>query len=254
MSEDVQQSASPPVQVGRKLFSYRAVGVASVLGGPLAGSILMGLNYRRLGNGGAAVKVIVFGILITGLLIWAGWFIPGSWQRYIGIGLAVAMIYYAKSAQGRLVDQHINMGGKLASMWSAAGVGLAIILPILAITLGYTFMTNPMKEVTIGTKDKVYYLEAATEQDAKALGEQLKAIGYFQDRGVAAEMVKGKDGVTVGFVVHDGIWDNPKSVSAFTQLCRQIAPAVGGLPFKLRLLDSHGDTKKEVKVEPDSSS
>jgi hypothetical protein len=97
-------------------------------------------------------------------------------------------------------------------------------------------------------------LAAATEQDAKTLGEELKAVAYFRDHGVAVELIKGKHRVAPGFFVHDNVWDSPKSVSAFTELCRQIAPAVGGLPLELRLLDSDGNTKKEVKVEQDSSS
>jgi hypothetical protein len=184
MSEDVQlsESVSPPVAVGYTLFSHRAVGVASLLGGPLAGSILMGLNYGRLGRTAAVVQVIIFGTLITGLLIWAGWPLPDSFKPYIAFGIALAMRSSANSVQGAAVQQHVKVGGQLASMWSAAGVGLATLVSFLLIVLAYTLRTSPTKEVTIGAKDKVYYLEGALEQDAKRLGGQLKSVGYFHDR------------------------------------------------------------------------
>jgi len=242
------ESGLPPAAPTYKLYDYRAVCLATILGSALAGSILMALNYRRLGDAAAAVKILVVGILVTGLVSFSGWF-SGTMQGAMPIVLTLIMMYSAKVIQGPSLEHHVRLGGKLGSMWTALGVGLAILLSLLLIMVGYSYVTAPMNKVIIGTKDKVYYFGTATEQDAEALGQALKSGGYLQDRGGSVLLTKDKDGVTISFVVKEGFWNDPESVSALAEAGRKIAPAVGGLPIKVRLVDSNWNTKKEVTVK-----
>jgi hypothetical protein len=102
--------------------------------------------------------------------------------------------------------------------------------------------------VTIGARDAVYYFGSATEDDAKALGQALRAAGYLEDLGVSAILLKG-DRTAVSFVVQEGIWDRPETVAALERLVRQVAPSIGGLPIELRLLDPQMETRKRVAVQ-----
>jgi hypothetical protein len=100
-------------------------------------------------------------------------------------------------------------------------------------------------KVTAGVRDEVYYYGSATAQEAEALGRALKSNGYLVDSG--ASVVLSKDGVTsISFVVGDGAWDRPGTVSAFEGLVRKVAPSVGGSPIDLRLLNSSMEVEKEV--------
>jgi hypothetical protein len=99
--------------------------------------------------------------------------------------------------------------------------------------------------VIAGAKDEVYYYGSATAPEAEALGRALQSNGYLVDSG--ASVVLSKDGVTsISFVLGDGAWNRPGTVSAFEGLVRKVAPSVGGLPVDLRLLNSSMEVEKEV--------
>src|SRR5262245_6630619 len=51
------------------LHSLAAIGIATFLGGPLAGSILMGRNYAKLGRSGTGWFTFLIGIASTALLL-----------------------------------------------------------------------------------------------------------------------------------------------------------------------------------------
>lgn len=74
------------------LFDANSVGLATLFGGPVAGSFLMALNYRRLELTGKAVVALTIGIIVTGLAILVGWNLPKS----VTFPLALALLYGTK--------------------------------------------------------------------------------------------------------------------------------------------------------------
>ncbi len=228
-----------------KLFDPTSVGLAAFLGSPIAGTVLMGINYRRLGKSGAASAAIVTGVAITGLVIACGRWIP-QWATFaVGLVLFLGTYNAAKVLQGPLVARHEQMGGQTISRWAATGVGLIALAAWVGVIL---FSTGAGSKVVVGSKDNVYYSGSATKQDAEALGAALKADGFFTDRGATVLLSKGNDGTVVSFVVQDGIWGQPDMVAGFEEVGRQVAPSVGGFPIKVRLTNTQQQTKKEVTV------
>jgi hypothetical protein len=102
-------------------------------------------------------------------------------------------------------------------------------------------------KLAIGANDAVYYFGDATNSDASALGEALRAAGYFTDKGATVALLKG-EGAVISFVVQEGLWNQPAVTATLERLVRQIAPSVGGLPIELRLLDGNMDIKQRVAV------
>ena len=100
----------------------------------------------------------------------------------------------------------------------------------------------------IGTKDEVFYSGSATKDEAQALGNGLKAIGFFTDKGANVFVDKGKDGTIVSFVVKDGVWDNPAMVASFEAIARREASTVGGLPITMHLVNASLDVKKSEPI------
>lgn len=96
-------------------------------------------------------------------------------------------------------------------------------------------------------KDSVYYLGAATENEAKALGQALREAGYLQDLGASVELSKG-DTTVLAFVVDRGVWDRPEAVAGFERLARMVARTVGGPPLELRLLSAEMETEKSILI------
>ncbi len=109
------------------------------------------------------------------------------------------------------------------------------------------------KELTVGkamvgSSDAVYYFGSANEAEARSLGQELRAAGFFRDTGAAVALSQG-DGIAISFIVSEGVWDRPEAVAGFERLVRQAAPSVGGLPIQLRLLNPEMEPKKTVTVE-----
>lgn len=100
----------------------------------------------------------------------------------------------------------------------------------------------------VGARDAVYYFGSASEAEAKSLGQELRAAGFFRDTGAVVTVSKS-DGTAISFIVSEGVWDRAEAVNGFERLARQAAPSVGGLPIQLRLLNPEMEPKKTVTVE-----
>lgn len=129
------------------------------------------------------------------------------------------------------------------SNWLVLGVGLALVCAITKTT-----RSTGVPEVIIGTKDQVAYLQRATKEDANALGHALKIIGYFTDRGGLVLLEKSRRGTVVSFVLREGAWSQANAISDYGDIARLIAPAVGGFPFQVHLLDEKLGVKRELAV------
>jgi hypothetical protein len=232
-----------------RLFDATSVFIASLLGSPVAGVSLMAINYRRMGKGQTAILTLLIGVVATVLASVLGYFVPSSGSIAIGIGIALGTRSAAQYLQGADVNQHEVRGGALSSRWAAGGVGMAFLAVLCGVIVVAALGPWADHKVLVGSKDEVYYAGSATKQDAQALGEALKTAGYFQDKGFSVVLSKDKDGTAISFVVKEGVWDDAQMQAGFEQIGRQLAPSVGGLSIKVRLIDSSRATKKEIAVE-----
>jgi hypothetical protein len=127
--------------------------------------------------------------------------------------------------------------------WLAVGIGLGLV-----VCLAKTPQAIEFPKVIVGSRDEVVYFHRATKEDAGALGRMLKNIRYFTDRGAAVVLDKSRSGTVVGFVLSNEGWSQPNTISEFGDMARLIAPAVGGFPFKVRLLDEKLAVHRELAV------
>jgi hypothetical protein len=109
-----------------------------------------------------------------------------------------------------------------------------------------------MAESTVGRaavgNDHIYYFGTATADEAQMLGQGLKADHFFTGKGVDVFLAKHEDGTMLSFVVDDGVWNQPGIQSEFEQVVRQVAHKVGGLPVRLRMMNTRLETKKDEAV------
>src|ERR1039458_3599226 len=76
------EEAPPPPIPAYTLFNADSVGLATFLGTPIAGGILMAVNYRRLGKGGKAAAVLLIALLVTALALVFGYLVPQGVSAY----------------------------------------------------------------------------------------------------------------------------------------------------------------------------
>lgn len=235
-----------------QLFDSRAVGLVAFICGPLPGAVLIAVNYVRLGKDGKGVLAFIVGLTATALIILTRW----DWQSSVApLGsdaLAILFIIctwlFAKKIQGKVVEEHVARGGKLGATSTAFFIGIATMAGVLAVIVAAFYNPKP-KAVVIGARDQVLYSGImATQKDATALANALKSAQYFQDRGASVLLNKGLGGTIISFVVQDGVWDRAGTPSVFEEIAREVAPAVGGLPVQVRLLDSQMDVEETLIV------
>jgi hypothetical protein len=255
-----------------RLYDIGAVGLAAFFGGPLAGTILMASNYRKLGQGNNGVLALILGAAASVGLIVMGLKSTAS-PTIASVVLIVCTALAAKQLQGEAIKTHVAWGGQLFSKWRALGIAIATVLVLGGGVVAYLYHTGqlqkiiaqaeqqqkqvqtqptqpqtPQNTVTIGTKDQVVYSGTATANDATALGNALKAADYFQDRGVTVLLSKGAGGTVIGFVVADGVWNQAGTLSQFAEIARGVASTVGGLPVQVQLLNSTQIVEKSSTV------
>jgi rhomboid protease GluP len=105
------------------------------------------------------------------------------------------------------------------------------------------------RQVTVGTKDKIWYSGAESEENAQQLGEALQKIGFLKDHGSLVQVSKGATGTDLSFVVNDVAWNDPRIVPGFQMITRKIAPSVGGLPITVHLLDRTLQPQKSFQIK-----
>jgi len=228
------------------LYSPAAVGLATFLGSPLAGTVFMAINYRRLGKTGAAVCALVVGLLATVILVALGVVTQSSAGVGIGIAGFLGTLFAAKALQGPTVEQHQAAGGKIGSTGIAAVVGLLFLGIVFgAIYLGLSAQRGTRLAVGI---NEIYYKGTATQADAQALGKALENIKVFDNTTARTVFLsKSAEGTVISFVVVDPESVNkPEVMPAFAQITATVGPAVGGTPLKFRLVDS---SEKELKSQ-----
>jgi hypothetical protein len=235
-----------------RLFDAGAVGLAAFICSPVAGTILMAVNYVRLGKTGKGVLAVTLGMIATSLPILIKW----NWNTLLGrLGSFALLTLFiictwqiAKKVQGKAVEEHIARGGQLSSRWTAFFVGIATLTVLLGVICAALYQYQHHKMLIIGTNDQVLYSGIATKANATALGNSLKSGKYFQDRGASVLLNKGFGSTTISFGVQDGVWNQPGMLSSFEELAREVAPAVGGLPVQVQLVNTKGEVEQTSTV------
>ena len=241
-------SPSPEPIPPYTLFDPTSVGIAAFLGTPIAGTALMALNYRRVGKPRQALWTFVIGVTVTLLVLAFGYLVPAAASTVIAVTLFVATYNAAKSMQATMINQHLEHGGQLASRWAAAGVGIGAMVLVLGGVFVVVYAQLYSTKIVMGSNDTIYYSGTATKQDAQSLGEKLKSIHYFTDKGASVFLAKNKNGTIISFAVKDGAWNQPNIVAAFEEIGREAAPSVGGFPLTVRLVNDQKISMKELTV------
>ncbi len=130
-----------------------------------------------------------------------------------------------------------------------AGIA-GIVIGVIVVIIWIRHIQLMGTRLVITGKEAVNYSGAATEAQARALGEALTRIEYFGNGNeIDVLLNKSETGVTLSFVVSPEGYTDPLYETQFRSIAEQVAYTVGGVPINVRLLSSNLNTKKEFKVE-----
>ncbi len=233
-----------------KLHPPWHVTLATFLGSPIAGGLLLALNFGRLGNPIGAVVAFFASCLGTAVLVAINWNLsfPGSMPGII-VSLVV-MHVAAMFFQGASYLQHAQRGGETASGGSAVGLGVLCMVLFLAAVVGlaYLFEEN-LPKVVISPGKEVFYGKEATEGEARMVGKFLQEDGYFSGNNEASVLVeKERKQYTVTFVMLNPEQPSEEVLAYFRGLTPRLSQEVfNGDRVEIKLSDPEMNVKRTIR-------
>jgi hypothetical protein len=192
-TSEIQPSAS-------KIYNEIAIGVGSLLGGPLATGYLIAENFKAFNKSEKGKKTRNFTILATIIISACIILIPGKINvPYTLIPIIYAAITYflVRYFQGHKITAYINLGGKLYSWQRAVLVGiigltLNLILIFTFALLLDTFATTTLSVRTYGTQrhEITFDKRNITENEVDRIADGLINLTFFDETATKYVHVK----------------------------------------------------------------
>jgi hypothetical protein len=105
------------------------------------------------------------------------------------------------------------------------------------------------RDLSVGSSDHIAYYAPATEAQAKALSQVLKSIAILTDSGTTVGLWSTGATMAVSFSMKDGAAKDDRVLAWLQTVGRKIAPAVGGLPIEIHVLDTSYVERKVVTIQ-----
>jgi hypothetical protein len=122
------------ILAAKRYFSSLQIGVATLIGGPLAGGYLASRDHTFFGAPGKgrwtllASAAVVVGLIYVGSLL-----SRGALQSGLPFVVAIAYRVYAQYAFDPTISQRKEQGWLQFSWWHTTGISLAFLVAILAL-------------------------------------------------------------------------------------------------------------------------
>ncbi len=179
-----------------KLYSQRAISIATFFGSPLAAAYLIKKNYEALNEDEKARKAFLVGIFSTMALFALIFSIPEAIIDRIP-NMVIPAIYtgiiysWVERYQGKAIKEHLEKGGEFHSGWKATGVGLICLVVIIIGILFSAYLSGDLD--TLSDADaKLYETEITnfSEKESTALS-YLNSENYNSQEELVGDLEKG---------------------------------------------------------------
>jgi hypothetical protein len=137
MQPELDVYQPPKAEIGTsterpRLYSAQQVAVATFIGGPIAGCLLLGSNYGALGKPSQRLQVIVMGAVATAGVLALALVLPKNFPNSIvPVAYTIALRSFAKTVEGPTPPTVRQ------SWWKAVGIGFASLIMLLVLFVGY---------------------------------------------------------------------------------------------------------------------
>ncbi len=166
-----------------KLWNLRPIIIASIIGTPTAGCILMALNYYRSGEKKTAILTLSAGIAIAAMDLVAPFLLPSILAGLLAVVALIAAIYFAVKIHRPFLQEQVSAGTQRASIWSGIGVGAAlwVVYTLVAfISFGGLPTAGRFTTLAVGAKDDVYIPRMSRRRKPRRLGRPSNLSAYFK--------------------------------------------------------------------------
>lgn len=186
---------------GRDVFLYSTwhVGVASWLGGALAGGVLVGLNWRRVGETAQALGSVAIGSVLTAVSVWLGTLLPDEKPGYQLVWAQVlVMVWLARAAgekQRALVrpPDEVTCGSVPRIALGLVAVPLSCAALLMFALVGTDEMRALYRQMSMVSRANSGDVEAQLTMAERMLDQKkYDAVRRWLERAEAKESAKGQ--------------------------------------------------------------
>lgn len=137
----------------------------------------------------------------------------------------------------------------MKSKWQVVQSIVVIVSLAVAGIVWFNRNSELGQRYAVSDKEAVNYSGDATEAQAITLAGALTENGFFDGQSEKDVLLKIKgEQKTVSFVVQEGKWEDSHIQKTFEKIGESIAPALGGLPLTIRLIDDRLVRKHEIPI------
>ena len=125
------------------MFSVGQITLATFLGSPIAGCLLLAQNYRSLGRIKEGWQTLFVGIVSTIIAFLIGFWLPENFPSTVLPAIyTVTMHQTAKILQGNEIARYKAQGGK-GSWATTVGIAVACLISIVVLAFGAMLLLVP---------------------------------------------------------------------------------------------------------------
>jgi hypothetical protein len=124
------------VSQGTRVWSPRQIGLAALLGSPLAAAFFFSRNYVALFNGAGATRVLGLGVVATILVGVLAFFLPRNLPNSVLPAIyTIAIERYAAHCFETRYAEYVANGGTKGSWWTVVGISLLACIVLFALLI-----------------------------------------------------------------------------------------------------------------------
>ncbi len=212
------------------------IGVGTFLSGPFVGLWMHASNLGTFGEPGKVGPMRLLAVGATVVVLAVAFVLPDGFpSSVLPMAYTVAVVQVAKQAHGERLAALKAAGGPSRSWVAAIVFGAVGLVANVALFFGVAWLTGPGEYTHAGLG--LTYSEGATEEDAAALVEALRDIGYPVDSVEGSIDLTTDDGtLDVCFVVQSGTWSDPEMTEVFTGIDAELEARLAR-PIAVHLCD-----------------
>ena len=232
------------------MYSAGQMALATFLGTPFAGCLLLGKNYSRLRKPGAAWLAYAIGAIVTGLLLFAAIAVEG-YPRIFSVAGVIAIGVLGRALQGDAYELHERSGGRQASWWVTVGLSLLTtlcwVLLVVAAVVAYEYASV---EPSVERNGGEVFHPGATAAEATAVADFLAERGYFDGDAASVRLEREGDRMVALFVVKETAIRDDKVKTFFEGLASELSErGLGGKPVDIYLTDDQWERLTSIPWE-----
>ncbi len=241
----------------QRVFTRKAIGIATYFGGPIVAGYLVSKNYKLFGDEEKARNAILLSILFFVIFIELFFLIPDPISDKIPnflFPLIYTWIVYriVEVTQEEKIDKFLEDGGKKESGWKIAGISaLGLIISISYILFRVSFIAPFEGDVkNFGKLEHAIYYDheiAVSEIDKLALA--LTDFGYFGADFQQDVLIKrSEETYTLYIYVLKDWWENRDIIESLNFLQNYLSSEIMSLPVEIIMIDETFKGRVEKKL------